>query len=149
MPAASSAAMDTDAAPLAAASSKELPPAGWLESGLTNELTRQGVGDPTHPILPVRQGNTIQKDPLSPEERSRSLSRSPHKSAIRALGLFEKQKEPKSRAKSKGSLSYDRPGYVSHSRSKSTEVKARYKGRTVSKGNTIKLDSFERGYDQT
>ena len=37
MPAASSAAMDTDAAPLAAASSKGLPPANWLELELTNE----------------------------------------------------------------------------------------------------------------
>jgi hypothetical protein len=42
MPAASSAAMDTDAAPLAAASSKGLPPADWLESELAKELTPFG-----------------------------------------------------------------------------------------------------------
>ena len=54
MPAASSAAMDTDAAPLAAASSQGLPPADWLESELAKELTRQDVGNPTHPIPPFR-----------------------------------------------------------------------------------------------
>jgi hypothetical protein len=73
LPAASGAAMDIDAAPLAAASSQGSLPAGWLESELTNELARQGVGSPTHPP-PSSQLKIIQCHQMNDQ----GLSAGPH-----------------------------------------------------------------------